>query len=82
MDGGRLKTNAYDLGQSANWRQIFGHKVGLWFMPVITAIGDGIEWEINVDESALGLPLNRPTEEEEDGEEESVHRNRRGDNMV
>lgn len=26
----------------------------MWFVPVITAIGDGIEWEINVDETQLG----------------------------
>lgn len=25
----------------------------MWFSPTITALGDGIEWEINVDERAM-----------------------------
>lgn len=50
------QNNVYDIGYMKNWRQVFGDRVELWFWPSITAVGDGIEWEINVDESALNPP--------------------------
>jgi palmitoyltransferase len=65
MDRNRLKTNAYDLGRSANWLQVFGRDTKLWALPVHTALGDGIEWEINVDESLLA-PRPPSSEDEED----------------
>ena len=52
----------------------------MWFVPVITAVGDGIQWDINVDEAALAA---MPVQQKQNGriphedEHESV-----GDNMV
>jgi len=62
----------------------------MWFMPVITAIGDGIEWEINVDEAAIAAdpianqphrPLTGRTAAYPPGDDDGDGEHR-GDNMI
>jgi hypothetical protein len=51
-----VQSNAYDVGPAKNWAQVFGDRPLMWFVPTLTVIGDGIEWEINIDESAMQAP--------------------------
>jgi palmitoyltransferase len=37
--------NPYDIGKMKNWSQVFGNKPILWFLPVISYIGNGYEYE-------------------------------------
>eukprot|EP01121_Diplochlamys_sp_Union-15-3_P009324 TRINITY_DN2541_c0_g1_i2.p1 TRINITY_DN2541_c0_g1~~TRINITY_DN2541_c0_g1_i2.p1 ORF type:complete len:295 (+),score=7.58 TRINITY_DN2541_c0_g1_i2:73-957(+) len=41
------KSNVYNLGGSANWREVFGNNVWLWFIPIYTSVGDGITFPLN-----------------------------------
>lgn len=62
----------------------------MWFAPTITAVGDGIEWEINVDERALAAmpPTGRNNDEQRvpldsmESMESMEMMGRRGDHMV
>lgn len=52
----------------------------MWFVPVITAVGDGIEWEINVDESAMAVQ--QPQTQKANGRIPHDDQLPVGDNMV
>mmetsp|Transcript_44086 Transcript_44086/g.95629 ORF Transcript_44086/g.95629 Transcript_44086/m.95629 type:complete len:315 (+) Transcript_44086:52-996(+) len=36
--------NPFDLGRSANWKQVFGDNPLLWFIPVGEVKGNGVDW--------------------------------------
>jgi len=36
--------NPYDLGFYENWKQVFGDEPKLWFLPVLSSIGNGYEF--------------------------------------
>ncbi|PWN50352.1 zf-DHHC-domain-containing protein [Violaceomyces palustris] len=41
------KLNVYDIGVSANWRQVMGPKWWLWFVPIGDPQGDGFSYLVN-----------------------------------
>ena len=40
--------NPYDLGPFANFEQVFGYNVLLWFIPVPTTPGNGLSFPVNL----------------------------------
>lgn len=38
--------NPYDLGISNNFRQVFGNRIILWFLPIYSSLGDGVTYPL------------------------------------
>jgi len=43
------RNNPYDLGRRANWEQVFGRSPSLWFFPVPTYLGNGLQFPLKKD---------------------------------
>ncbi|KAJ3428487.1 protein s-acyltransferase 16-related [Anaeramoeba flamelloides] len=54
------KLNIYDLDSYKNWVQVFGTNKLLWFLPIYTSLGNGIDFPtVDIEESNIqGLGIN------------------------